>query len=444
MKNKMVGIFICMLLIVTVIPVAGNIKEISKSNEIDNKIIPLADDKWVKTFGDIKLDSGFSVQQTSDGGYIIVGTTESYGAGKNDVWLIKTDSIGNKIWDKTFGGEGRDFGNSVQQTTDGGYIITGSTASYDNGKGDVLLLKTDVNGNMLWYKTFGYSMHDSGSEVKQTSDAGFIIIGDVNTDGGGSGDFWVIKTDNVGNLVWDKTFDGNGKPISHDYGNSIGLTSDNCYILTGVTFTTEDTNDYDIWLIKIDEYGNKLWDKKFGGTDCEFGSSVQQTNDGGYIITGVDSYNGISSDKVWLIKTDDSGNILWDKTFSGIQLARGNSVKQTSDDGYIIAGETFKGSRYNALLIKTDNNGEKEWSKTFGGVMPCIAFSVQQTTDGGYIITGDKGRLDTDVWLIKTDKDGNAPNSYNKDMIKQRMFSLFPDLFCFLERLPILQKLLNR
>jgi hypothetical protein len=422
MKRKIVGIVFCMLVIASFTTVTGQTKIFMKANDlgknVEGTMSPLANDIWTKSYGGLKFDAGSSVQQTTDGGYIVVGITESYGAGKADVWLLKTDSSGNKTWDKTFGGTDRDFGNFVQQTSDGGYIITGSTASYGNGEDDVWLIKTDADGNELWDKTYGYSIHDSGSEVKQTSDGGYIIVGDVNTDGGGSGDIWVIKTDIDGNMVWNKTFDGHGHPISHDYGTSIGLTSDGGYIVAGVTFTTENTNDYDIWLIKIDANGNTIWDKKIGGPDSEFGFSVQQTNDGGYIITGIDSY-GVS-EKVWLIKTDDTGNIVWNETYSGSGTARGYSVQQTSDNGYIIAGETYKGSsKYDALLIKTDGNGVQAWSKTFGGTGNDIAVSVRQTTDGGYILTGYKSVLpvlmNDDLWLIKTDINGNSTFTNNQN-----------------------------
>jgi hypothetical protein len=430
-----------MLMITTIITVAGQKKIFNGGNDLRNNaggtINPLTNDIWTNIYGGLKFDAGSLVQPTTDGGYIVVGFTESYGAGKEDVWLIKTDSSGNKTWEKTFGGMGRDFGNYVQQASDGGFIIVGSTESYGNGKTDVWLIKTDVDGNKVWDKTFGYDIFDSGSEVKQTSDGGYIIVGDVNTNGGGEGDIWVIKTDQNGNEVWDKMFDGHGRPISHDYGTSIGLTSDGGYIIAGVTFTTQDTNEYDIWLIKIDANGNTTWNKKIGGPDSEFGFSVQQTNDDGYIITGIDSY-GVS-DKAWLIKTDDTGNIVWNVTFSGSGSARGYSVQQTSDNGYIIAGLTSKGSsNYDALLIKTDSNGVQKWSKTFGGASTDFTASVRQTTDGGYILTGYKSVLrNYDLWLIKTDSQGKSKTTLLDNLWFERLFERFPHAF------PILRHMLG-
>jgi len=299
--------------------------------------------EWSKTFGGTSDDYGNSVQQTSDGGYIIAGRTESFGAGRWDVYLIKTDEDGNEVWSKTFGGSDYEWGISVQQTSDGGYIITGYTDSFGAGEDDVYLIKTDKNGNEVWSKTFGGSDDDVGGSVQQTSDGGYIIAGYTYSFGAGPSNIYLIKTDENGNEVWSKTFGGSGG----DSGNSVQQTSDGGYFIAGVT-------SGGVYLIKIDENGNEVWSKTFGGTDDDVGGSVQQTTDGGYIIVGWTRSFGVGSDDVYLIKTDSNGNEEWSETFGGSGDDYCNSVQQTTDGGYIIAGDTnsYGAGGWDVWLIK--------------------------------------------------------------------------------------------
>jgi len=291
---------------------------------------------WNKTFGGLNWDVGRSVQQTSEGGFIIAGSTGSYGAGSagsDDAWLIKADSSGNAAWNKTFGGSGDDYGLSVQQTSDGGYIIAGDTTSYGAGNYDVWLIKTDPSGNETWSKTFGGSGDDYGYSVQQTSEGGYIIAGSTGSYGAGGLDVWLIKTDSSGNGTWSKTFGGS----NWDDGQSVQQTSEGGYIIAGDT-NSYGAGDYDVWLIKTDSSGHETWNKTFGGSDWDHGYSVQQTLEGGYIIAG--DTNSYGASDVWLIKADSSGNETWNKAFGGSDPDNGLSVQQTSDGGYVIAGST--------------------------------------------------------------------------------------------------------
>jgi hypothetical protein len=359
------------------------------------------DTAWTNTFGGIGYDLGYSVQQTTDGGYIIAGYTESYGAGDYDVYLIKTDSGGDTLWTRTFGGSEYDPGFSVRQTTDEGYIVAGSTRSYGAGTSDIYLVKTDSGGDTLWTSTFGGNAYDAGYSVQQTNDGGYVVAGYTYSYGAGGADVYLIKTDSSGDTLWTKTY---GKQ-EWEYGFSVLQTTDEGYIIAGFTDSYSPGWD-DVYLIKTDSSGDTLWTKNYGGTDHDVGYSVQQTTDGGYIVAGSTESYGAGGEDVYLIKTDSSGNTLWTKTFGGSQYDCGCSVQQTTDGGYIVAGytESYGAGGSDVYLIKTDSSGNTLWTKTIGGPDNDPGESIQQTIDGGYIIAGctvSYGAGNSDFYLIK-------------------------------------------
>jgi hypothetical protein len=367
--------------------------------------------RFMNTFGGSSDEIGESIQQTSDGGYIITGSTESFGNGGKDVWLIKTDNEGNLEWNKTFGGGNDDIGYSVAQTNFGGFIITGSTESFGNGGKDVWLIKTDIQGNEEWSQTFGGTDNDGGEFVQQTSDGGFIVSGWTYSSGSGDSDSWLIKANSNGDEEWNQTFGGSNT----DVGLSVNQLNDGGYIVTGYTESLG-SDAKDVWLYKTDIQGNALIIELFGGSSDEIGNSVRQTDDGGYIVTGYTESFGNGGNDIWLIKTDSDCNQEWSRTFGGSNNDFGKSVRQTNDGGYIVTGWTnSSGSgNYDSWLIKTNSNGNEEWSQTFGGTDIDVGESVRQTDDGGYIVTGwtnSSGSGGYDFWLIKTDPDGNAGSS---------------------------------
>lgn len=368
------------------------------------------DQEWSKTFGGSNIDVGYCVQQTADGGFIISGYTRSYGANGHNIWLLKTDYFGNELWNNTFGGSNDDEGESVQQTNDGGYIITGWTKSFGSGGKDVWLIKTDYQGNELWNKIFGGSYDDGGTTVQQTTDGGYIIAGYTSSYGVGSVDAWLIKTDEQGNQQWTKTLGG----YSSDGAWCVQQTTDGGYILTGWTLSSGPGYVGNAWLVKTDGTGNQQWSKAFGGDDVDRGYHVQQTSDGGFITTGYTSSFGAGLDDVLLIKTDSSGNEQWIKTYGGTGRDYGYCVEQTIDGGYIITGYTlsYGAGGDDIWLIKTNSGGELQWDQTYGGVNSDVGYYVQQTTDTGYILTGHTlsyGAGLHDVWLIKIEGNESLP-----------------------------------
>jgi len=354
-----------------------------------------------KTLGGTGDENAYSVKQTTDGGYIIVGETNSFTSGNKDVYLVKTDVNGNYIWTKTYGGPDTEHGYSVQKTTDGGFIVTGT--SFGVGGSDIFLIKTDINGDTLWTKVYGGTTYDVSSAVQQTTDGGYIVAGRTSDTGSGYADVYLIKMNPNGDVLWTKTFGGQDSEES----TSVQQTTDGGYIITGYTLSFG-AGDYDIYLIKTDANGSLLWSKTIGEAGYEVGNSVQQTSDGGYIVAGY------TSNDFYLIKTDMNGDTLWTKSYGGIDSETCLSVNQIANGGYIMLGYTksFGIGNKDVYLINTNSNGDILWTKTFGDTtLYREGYSVMQTIDGGYIICGNtkiSPAANKDVYLIKTDSLGNS------------------------------------
>nr|QNO43843.1 hypothetical protein HEAIHDEL_00005 [Methanosarcinales archaeon ANME-2c ERB4] len=399
---------------------------------------------WNRTFGGADRDVAYSVQQTSDGGFILAGYTDSYGAGSSDFWLVKTDSSGNKQWDKTFGGADSDIARSVQQTSNGGYILAGCMDYSAAGMYDARLVRIDSSRAILWDVTLGGTGWDTAESVQETSDGGFVFAGYTGSYGAGYYDAWLVKVDSNGCIQWNRTFGGSGRDVAY----SVQQTSDGGYIIAGSTqpqggyllstgFMNSLGIDFaDVWLVKTDSNGNKQWDKTFGGNDWDAAESIQQTYDGGFILAGYTKSYGAGDPDFWLIKTYSNGNKQWDKTFGETDDDYAYSVQQTSDGGYILAGVTEPHSDAPAplsesmspcgaggsdvWLVKTDSEGGKEWDKTFGGTDDDYASSVQQTSDGGYVLAGytkSYGAGGSDFWLIKLGTAAQMRGDLNHDGI---------------------------
>jgi hypothetical protein len=361
----------------------------------------LSQSMWTKTYGGNEFDAGYSIHQTSDNGYIIGGLTQSY------IWLIKTDSYGDTIWTKIYRGTNRNYSYecAALQTEDDGFIIAGPIEVGDGGL-NIWLLKTDTFGDTIWTKSYGGNYDEYISSVQQTSDEGYIIAGcTFSFKENSHGDVYLIKTNSSGDTVWTKTY---GENSFWEDIKSVQQTSDSGYIMTGCAYDIFIASDKSFF-IKTDSLGDTVWTKTYGS---KYLYSVQQTSDHNYIIAGTSYYPGRSYDAL-LIKSNSSGDTIWTKNHGGINTDYANFVQQTSDQGYIIAGETesFGAGGKDVWLIKTNSSGDTIWTKTYGGSGNDIAYSVVQTSDSGYIIAGETesfGAGDSDVWLIKTDQDGNT------------------------------------
>jgi hypothetical protein len=361
----------------------------------------------MRTYGGTGVDAGHSVQQVSDGGYVIVGSTCSFGSGGMDVYLIKTDSHGETLWTRTFGGNGDDCGYSLQQCRDGGYVIVGYTTSFGAGDKDLYLIRTNANGDTLWTRTLGGAGRDEGWSVRQIVDGGYVMAGQTTSFGADTDDVFLAKTDSLGDTLWTKTFGG----ADQDEGYSVQQTTDGGYIVVGFTLSFG-TGSGDVYLVKTDTRGDTLWTRTIGGTGFDCGWSVQQTVDSSYLVAGQTNSRGAGSSDVYLVRTNSHGDTLWTRTFGDVDYDCGYLVKQTPDGGAVVAGMIRSASYYtwDVCLIRTDANGDSLWSKTFGGADDDWGNSVGLTDDSGFAVAGYTGSYGAggDVYLIKTDSLGNA------------------------------------
>ncbi len=370
---------------------------------------------WNNTFGTSFHDEkARDIKKTNDGGYIVTGYAQPVGADA-DAWLLKVDAEGNKLWNTTFGGCGSEIAYAVLQTDDSGYILTGESRSTDTS-GDGFVIKTDSLGNMLWNFSFGVpGGEDFGYKLIESSDNNYIVVGTTNllaTQEMLIGNATLLKIDQQGSLIWQKTYGGE----TIDAGFSVDQTDDYGFIISGFTYSYATGEAYvDAWLLKTDAQGNELWNLSIGYEyAAEVTYDVIQTNDGSYALTGYSSTNGDMD--VLLIKTDgkDSHEIF---TYDRSKLDVGQSFDQTDDEGFIIVGTTMNWydneggcvpgwDHIDFWIFKTDKSGKLEWDTYYGGKYADTAYAVQQTSDDGFIVAGyciklvDGNQYTRDAWLM--------------------------------------------
>jgi hypothetical protein len=352
------------------------------------------DTLWTRTYGGTEAERCYGMQQTRDGGYILAGFTRSFGAGSFDYWLMKTDVNGDSVWSRTYGGPEFESCSSVQQTTDGGYILAGYRGMNAEGVHHFWLVKTDSTGDSLWSRTYGGSDYDECYDSFQSSDGGYILTGITTSFGAGLADFWMVKTDANGDSLWSHTYGG----LADDICTSAHQTTDGGYILAGYT-ASYGSGGTDFWMVKTDANGDSLWSRTYGMEGSQECRSVEQTLDGGYLLAGTDFNSG---PYFWLVKTDSNGDSLWTRTISSIWGAC-YSVQQTADHGYILGGGRMTGipEDLRFIVAKADSDGNLAWNRIFHAGSYAKCWTARQTTDGGYIFGGYTSVNGFDFWLIR-------------------------------------------
>ena len=424
--------------IVSATDVGGSMNITSPGVSVVNAINSSSTISWQKCLGGSGSEEEHSIHQTSDGGYIVTGGTDSYDGdvtgnhGHGDYWVVKLDANSTIQWQKCLGGSNTEKALDVQQISDGGYILTGFASSIDgdvtgnHGGDDYWVVNLTNAGDISWQKCLGGAQHDDSISIQQTNDGGYIVCGisysvDGNVTGNhGNGDYWVVKLNNEGNISWEKCLGGS----AYDYGLWIRQTIDNGYIVSGNTYSNDGNvsgnhGGQDIWVVKLNDVGNISWEKCLGGSAYDFGYPINQTTDGGYILTGwTNSTDGNVSGNhggldIWVVKLNEVGNISWQKCLGGSGDDQGQNIKQITNGGYILTG--FTGStdgnvtgnhgQDDLWVVNLTKDGDILSQKCLGGSYLEYGGFVDNTSDGGYIVGGTTDSDDGDV-------SGNHYNQY--------------------------------
>ncbi|MCW3105257.1 MAG: hypothetical protein JWO09_3697 [Bacteroidetes bacterium] len=309
---------------------------------------------WEKVFGGSSDDIGKSVRQTADGGYAFTGSTKSFGVGGSDVVLTKTDALGNEQWTKTFGGAGDDNGEELCITADGGYVITGTSKSFGAGDMDIYVMKADTSGELAWAKTYGGSSDDSGSSVIELPGSKLLVLGTTNSFGAGLSDLYLLKIASDGTELWTKAIGG----TDAETGVSVRMANDGGFIITGSTLSYGEGAE-DLYLVHTNANGDVTWSKTYGGIKTENAYSVKPTADGGYLIAGSTTSYGVESSDLYLVKADSAGNFKWSKAYGADGNDMATAVVSTNDGGFAVIGSTenFVMGKMETYIIKTDASG---------------------------------------------------------------------------------------
>lgn len=372
-------------------------------------------DYWARTYGGSEEEIASPANQTSDGGYIIAGSTRSFSATYTDGLILKLDENGLIIWSKKYAEAYWDDINDIKQTSDGGFIAIGNHYVPNPNIDNVWAMKLDATGNIIWKSGSGVgfnNFNDFGHRVQETPDGGYLILGRTNAYG--NYDMCLTKFDANGILSWQTTYGG----VNDEQVASFEKTSDGGYIVAGST-NSSGSGGYDFWLLKLNNLNGELyvgWQKTFGGINDDFANFAEETTDG-YIVAGETSSFGAGNSDALILKLDSYGNFQWGKTYGQVNDDGASSIRQRSDGGYMVAGCTssFGAGDYDVWIMELDSNGGIITQKTFGGEYRDDANSIQKTSDGSYVLSGNtfsNTAGNSDFWVLKLSANGDLPGCY--------------------------------
>ena len=367
--------------------------------------------QWARTYGGIDFDRAFFIQPTSDGGYIAAGYTASGDAGISDLWVLKLSLAGVIEWQYAYGGSDDDVAYAVQETSDEGYIIAGYTYSFGAGESDYWILKLTSEGDVEWQFTYGGIGDDTAYAIQETSDGGYIVAGYTHLFGAPNSDAWILKLTSEGEIEWQHIYGATGD----DKAYSIQETSEGGYIVAGSTQYSGDLY-HDFWVLKLTSVGFFEWQRIYGGFGDDVAYYIQETSDEGYIVAGDTNSFGVNESELWVLKLTSIGDIEWEHIYGGSDNDYLNCIQETSDGGYVVTGNTysFGAGDSDILALKLSSEGDIEWQRTYGGSGEDAAYYIQETSDEGYIAVGytdSFGAGESDFLLLKLFSDGDIDPS---------------------------------
>jgi hypothetical protein len=378
---------------------------------------------WTADYGGAYTEEGYAGVRTSDGGYAVLGSTYSFGAGDHDIYLVRLDSLGDTLWSRTYGGAGTEHGYDILQTADGGFVVVGSTYSFGAGNYDVYLLRLDFVGGLIWSRTFGGAAKDIGRSIRATSDGGYIIGGSTASFGAGYDDFYLIKTNATGDMLWARAYGGVGGESAF----AVRPTPGGGYILCGATGSFG-VGYSSLYAVKTNSNGDTLWTSTFGGALADMGYAVEVSTDGGLVFVGATASFGAGQYDIYLVKTDPNGLFEWERTYGGAAEDRGYSVRPTADGGFLIAGTTasYGAGAFDAVAIRTDPLGIAEWQRTYGGSKSDYCFA-SVTDNNAWVLVGHTfsyGAGASDIFINKISAQGATPVEEDPELLLPKNFAL--------------------
>ncbi len=355
-------------------------------------------------------DYGESVIQTSDGGFAIIGYSNSFGS-SFDVYVLKLSDSGTIQWSRTIGGTSTDYGYSIVQTSDNGYAILGYTNSFGQGNSDFYAVRLTNTGGIKWNRTLGQQGSDQAFSIISTTDGGFLFGGYTPSGGAGSADCNFVKVDSNCSVLWTRDVGGSG----YDRINSVIQTMDGGFAGCGYT-NSIGGGGYDVYVIKLNAFGFLQWSKTVGGSGNDYGYSIVEDADSSLVIAGSTTSFGAGAEDFYILKIDKVGQLVWTRTVGGSSSDLAYSVTKTIDGGFAIGGSTnsFGAGSSDFYLVRLDNNGALQWSKTVGGSNSEMAYCIRQTVGGSLIMVGNTqsyGSGSNDIYLVKFDSNGNTCGS---------------------------------